>query len=292
MLSGMVCATRLAPQIAALSIAIDEGRGFTDEFAAICEQCAATAGPMASAFADHTAICAAMCCCKDARSKSGKSKGASNCMEKTFDAVDLLLGHESRYKAEVSYNMMFDPPVPIMQRDREGNDTTIPKKKRGVQQAADYQFPGAGGAGSTMRPDLVVVRDPSKPPSQDNIEKVVEIKFEGDREGSRGGGQYSAYEEIAGSRDKLAVMEEADCRCAKRDQGDEREVPYAVPATETEEQLTENPVETSPNVDPWAVATLVGTGVLFAAAVLCPFDGPVGDVAAGSAFAAAWAATF
>lgn len=64
------------------------------------------------------------------------------------------------------------------------------------------------------RPDLVIVNDPSKPPTQDNIRQVVEIKFPPDH-WSRD--QKDDYAVIAGGEDKLAKLEPDDCSCDRDD---------------------------------------------------------------------------
>ncbi len=53
------------------------------------------------------------------------------------------------------------------------------------------------------RPDVVIVNDPTKPPTQDNIKQVVEIKFPPDKMDER---QELAYIRIAGDETKLVEM--------------------------------------------------------------------------------------
>ena len=60
------------------------------------------------------------------------------------------------------------------------------------------------------RPDVTIVRDPYQPPYQDNIEKIVEMKFDDviTKEQKR------AYETIAGGSRKLQILKEKeDCNC-------------------------------------------------------------------------------
>ena len=102
------------------------------------------------------------------------------CMEQTFKKADQLLGFNSRYKPEISYDMTQTqtPPLPFMHRE-DGQDTTEPSHywQGRVQQEIDNY---AAGRGMVRRPDLVIVNDPCQPPNQSNIERVVEIKFQGD----------------------------------------------------------------------------------------------------------------
>ncbi|PBQ13745.1 hypothetical protein CCL09_23290 [Pseudomonas congelans] len=60
------------------------------------------------------------------------------------------------------------------------------------------------------RPDVVIVNDPTKPPTQDNIKQVVEIKFPPDKMDER---QELAYIRIAGDETKLVEMGPGDCDC-------------------------------------------------------------------------------
>ncbi|SDI45321.1 VRR-NUC domain-containing protein [Paraburkholderia phenazinium] len=55
------------------------------------------------------------------------------------------------------------------------------------------------GEGDIRRPNVVIVNNPSLPPTQDNIKNVVEIKFPPDKVDLK---QQAAYEEIAGEPDK------------------------------------------------------------------------------------------
>lgn len=65
------------------------------------------------------------------------------------------------------------------------------------------------------RPDVVIVEDPGKPPIQDNIRQVVEMKFPPDQRSKE---QIDAYGEIAGSDYKVVVMQPDDCDCNQQTQ--------------------------------------------------------------------------
>lgn len=56
----------------------------------------------------------------------------------------------------------------------------------------------------------MVVKDPLKPPTQDNIRQIVEMKFPPD---SLTEPQLRAYIRIAGGSDKVATLEPSDCDC-------------------------------------------------------------------------------
>ncbi|WP_341772151.1 hypothetical protein [Burkholderia gladioli] len=79
-------------------------------------------------------------------------------------------------------------------------------------------------SGMVRRPDVVIVDDPTQPPTQDNLRSVVEIKFPPqsiDKE------QLAADQHIAGAPDKAAVLGPSDCDCSQHD-GSENPVKSAI----------------------------------------------------------------
>ena len=83
----------------------------------------------------------------------------------------------SKIKAEVTYDMTKNPPEPVMSRKDPGQPSH-----------------GKHPRGSRC-PDVIIVKDPSKPPTQDNIERVIEIKIPPDTWGQD---QHNDYKRIAG----------------------------------------------------------------------------------------------
>ncbi len=65
------------------------------------------------------------------------------------------------------------------------------------------------------RPDVTIVKDPKKPPTQDNIKQVVEMKFPPDQQKQD---QADAYAKIAGNKNKVVVMKSTDCDCTQESQ--------------------------------------------------------------------------
>ena len=63
-------------------------------------------------------------------------------------------------------------------------------------------------------PDVVIVKDPLKPPTQDNIKQVVEMKFPDDEYRPR---QREDYIVIAGDESKMVPLELKDCDCNQRE---------------------------------------------------------------------------
>lgn len=287
----MSCATTLGPGLAGLSAAIQTGTIANSAlFAQYCQSCSnrSTDGTLRAAIRaiDNKAMCQVMCCCKTQPQRQ-------NCVRETLDAADALLGGQSRYKAEISYNMRTADgvPTPFMHRVN-GQDTTVRSER--WQTRAQQEIPGyRSNAGHVRRPDVVIVNDPTRPPTQDNIAQVVEMKFAGDVEQP---GQYAAYEDIAGSATRFRVQEEAGCACNGR--GDGRPYPIPVPVAAPAPNRGRQPAGNWWEIPAWGVVTVVGA-VATVAAVLVPFDGPAGEIAAGAGtaaaaarFAAAWGRVF
>ena len=113
--------------------------------------------------------------------------------------------------------MTKEPPAPIMDSgmDTKAHDW-LPgfiKKWWDTPDAEGNQRPPfKAGRGMVRRPDVVIVKDPSKPPTQDNIKQVVEIKFPPDTMDVK---QDEAYRRIAGDRTKLVEMGPEDCDCTQ-----------------------------------------------------------------------------
>jgi hypothetical protein len=162
--------------------------------------------PGARKVVDDKLFCAVMCCCQQSpgTGTSGQNLHQS-CVDSVFSSADQALGYKSRYKSEISYVM--DPPstpgvpTPLMSQT-SGN----PTKPTDYWQGRAREQLGDGwvsGTGMVRRPDITVVKDPCAPPTQSNVERVVEMKFGADPNDPE---QNKAYEAIAGSGDKYSVM--------------------------------------------------------------------------------------
>ncbi|RQZ75944.1 VRR-NUC domain-containing protein [Burkholderia glumae] len=160
---------------------------------------------------DRQALCSVICKCNAMPTIGADGqKLKQQCVSGRLKAADAIGDHQSPYKAEINYDMSRDPPAPIM-------DSRI------VTKAHDYlpgwiqkYWPGGldsytPGIGNIRRPDVVIVNDPSLPPTQDNLKSVVEIKFPPDRVDPK---QQDAYERIAGDPSKVATMGPGDCGCS------------------------------------------------------------------------------
>lgn len=167
-------------------------------------------------FADKKVLCSAICQCKDAPGigKDGRSLKQS-CVSGRLKALDGVLEHRSPYKPEVNYDMTKQPPAPIMDSGIETKEHDwlpgwIKKYWSKLDSQGAQRPPFLAGEGMIRRPDVVIVNDPSMPPTQDNIKQVVEIKFPPDKRNPR---QDAAYAQIAGDDNKFVVMGPAGCNC-------------------------------------------------------------------------------
>lgn len=160
---------------------------------------------------DQKISCSAMCKCDQSPTLGKDGQQLKQvCVAANFKALDSLLLHQSPFKQEINYDMSTKPPSPIMDGalGTKGH-AFLPGWIRKYWQL-DHEQPYVPGAGSIRRPDIVIVKDPGKPPTQDNIKQIVEMKFPPDELSEI---QEQAYLRIAGDRKKLAVLKPGDCHC-------------------------------------------------------------------------------
>lgn len=136
-----------------------------------------------------------------------------------------------RYKAEVGYNMTKTPPMPIMspKKGEELRPSRFPLGRAagmGLFVKKDFED---SAKGRLRIPDCIVLKITDAEliklrmsgagnfkkliPIQNNIEKIVEIKFGNDRLSQD---QIFDYRTIAGSDDKFNKLRDTDCRCQFR----------------------------------------------------------------------------
>ena len=173
---------------------------------------------------DKKVLCSAMCKC-DKQPNLGKDgqRLKQGCVSAHLKGLDKALDHRSNYKQELNYDMTQNPPEPITD---SGVDTKphdyLPgwiEKYWGTKPGHSSEY--KAGIGLIRRPDVVIVKDASKPPTQDNIKQIVEMKFPPD---TLDRPQRNAYRKIAGDDNKLAKLEPSDCDC-DRDEPDEPNIP-------------------------------------------------------------------
>ncbi|AUX23585.1 uncharacterized protein SOCEGT47_041120 [Sorangium cellulosum] len=114
-------------------------------------------------------MCGFICRCKEERLRQ-------RCVTRHIRALEDASAHTSPLKAEVPYDMSKRPPEPIMSKN-------------------DPRRATRGSPKGSRIPDVVVVKDGTKPPTRDNIKEVIEIKFPPDKLGYE---QRTEYETIAG----------------------------------------------------------------------------------------------
>jgi type VI secretion system secreted protein VgrG len=154
-------------------------------------------------------ICQAMCSCKSARDLPNGTRGTTGpnrqqCVAKILWDYDRALSNQSKIKAEVPYDMSQDPPAPIM----SNNDPTRPTHSR--------------PSGSKI-PDVILVKDGTRPPTRDNIRKIIEMKFDGDPPDAD---QIKIFKRIGGRGVPIETWTPETCGCGE----EERErVPVPVP---------------------------------------------------------------
>ncbi len=153
---------------------------------------------------DQSVICSVACCCNQYPGQGSVDQNLYQaCVHGVYATADAAMNYKSRYKPEVSFDMGMETdgiPKPFMHRDPNNPDSTEPSHNwmARIKEVEGYQ----PGEGYIRRPDLTIVKNPAKPPTADNIEKVIEYKFRND---ARSADQDDAYEEIAGGRMNYAI---------------------------------------------------------------------------------------
>lgn len=177
---------------------------------------------------DKQVLCSAMCICDRTPDSARDGKRLKqNCVASRLGELDKALSYRSPYKQEINYDMSQRPPAPIM-------DSVVATKGHAYLPGWLQKYWGSApahapvfkaGTGLIRRPDVVIVNDPTRPPTQDNIKQIVEMKFPPDALSER---QEQAYVKIAGSPTKLHVLEPSQCDC---------DAPELAPATIPIEKL-------------------------------------------------------
>ncbi|KYF67066.1 type VI secretion system tip protein TssI/VgrG [Sorangium cellulosum] len=134
---------------------------------------------------EEGAACGFICRCKE-------EKLRQRCVTQHIRALEDASAHTSPLKAEVPYDMSKRPPEPIMSKNDPRRATR------------------SSPAGSRI-PDVVVVKDGTKPPTRDNIKEVIEIKFPPDKFEDE---QRAEYEKIAGDA-PLEELGPERCGCPR-----------------------------------------------------------------------------
>ncbi len=155
-----------------------------------------------------------------------------NCVSTLFQSLDKAANYRSPLKAEVWFDMdgyragfknigdkVPNRPQPLMSRNTPtkplhwhwGVISHVGRRKNPLLSQPTFTKGGV----SLRRPDIVIVRNPARPPEESNIAMIYELKFDEkpDKE------QIEAYRKIV-NNDRLRVdlIEVKDCRCEKRNE--------------------------------------------------------------------------
>jgi hypothetical protein len=188
-------------------------------------------------------ICAVICTC-NAAPRSGKAgqKLKQGCVTFTLWAHDAACGFTSTIKAEVPFDMSQLPPIPIMSKnDKRRATRSKPKGSRA--------------------PDVIIVKDGSKPPTKGNIQEVIEIKFDD----NWGPGQEADYKLIAGGA-PLTELGPDECGCSRPKP---TPVPILIPVPAPTPAPAKKPRFLLPNFQlPHLNPSYVAAGAIIALAIL------------------------
>ncbi|MBZ9560522.1 hypothetical protein KGQ96_20980 [Halomonas coralii] len=222
-------------------------------------------------------VCSFVCTCNVVPNvgKAGQSLKQS-CVDQGLLAYNKTC--DTGIRPQVAYFMKANPPRPLMLKGRDGEEINEPIRNFGhaynrIRQyltLPEYVKDEVEGytRGDMRIPDAVVVRDPHKPPTQDNLLGVVEVKFPPD---GWNGGQEDAYRKIAGDPDDLHELTPQTCACDGPRQQQYAEARQPAMAT-YEDRLAET------DTDWWGVAGAAagGLALVAAGAALTYFSGGLG----------------
>lgn len=184
---------------------------------------------------DTTYLCQRICRCDcepviSSRGRKLKQRCVTVSIRNDCDSKEQVW----KYKGEVGYNMVNNPPSPIMASLKKNQPLQFPLgvDTKALEGAIDLaKLTGRAQKGLLRIPDVVIVKSKYDfDLSQRNIEFVVEIKFPGDRWQKD---QQRDYELIAGDKDRLKLLSPSQCACKTCEE------PEKEPATKTlPEKLT------------------------------------------------------
>lgn len=155
-----------------------------------------------------------------------------NCVSKLFQSLDEAAEYHSPLKAEVWFDMDGYPagfkyigdkvpgrPQPLMSRKTPtkplqwhwGVISHVGRRKNPKLSQPTFTKGGV----SLRRPDIVIVRNPARPPVESNIAMIYELKFD-EKPNEQ---QMRAYRRIVNDdRGRVDLIEVKDCRCEKRNE--------------------------------------------------------------------------
>lgn len=165
---------------------------------------------------DKKVLCSAVCYCSATPNISQDGRNLKQaCVAQRLGELDEILQKRSPYKPEVSYDMTKNPPQPILDSQTGSSPHGwIPGWIRKYWDEDPEHPPFKPGKGMIRRPDVVIVKDPTKPPTRDNIKQVVEMKFPPDPPDDV---QTDNYTKITGDDKKVVLLHSTNCDCNQQD---------------------------------------------------------------------------
>ena len=167
---------------------------------------------------DKAYLCSIFCSCNINPIKGVQGQDLKQrCASETLRNEDRAANWQGKFKAEVPYDMKGKytegkgppgRPYPIMSKKHPTRPSSHwmyhVQKSGGWEQYTQYDV---------RIPDVVAVRDVLSPPTQENITKIYEMKFPGDRWGKD---QKKDYKKILGALRKrdLVVLNKETCGCS------------------------------------------------------------------------------
>jgi len=117
-------------------------------------------------YSDKKVLCSAMCQCQTQPNIGTDGRRLKQeCVSGRLKALDATLQHTSLYKAEFTYDMTKRPPEPFLDKEVDTKARTLWPGWTNTLWPKDLSRPPyKAGRGYTRRPDVVIVKDPLKPP--------------------------------------------------------------------------------------------------------------------------------
>lgn len=174
--------------------------------------CIVAARPMAKCKAlVKDKLCAIFCCCNanpiiKGKKRKGYKQICADAMLRACKAEDAgVLG-------SVPYDMGETPPKPISRPNYRARTAFVYQyKDRDVELIPSERIPLKG---KVRIPDIVVVKDRTRLPTQNNIAQIYDFKFPGDRWREN---QKEDYQKIQGKEyPKVEALDEENCMCSGR----------------------------------------------------------------------------
>ncbi|MDR6497425.1 hypothetical protein J2785_000567 [Burkholderia ambifaria] len=196
---------------------------------------------------DTTYLCQRICRCDcepviSSRGRKLKQRCVTVSIRNDCDSKEQVW----KYKGEVGYNMVNNPPSPIMASLKKNQPLQFPLgvDTKALEGAIDLaKLTGRAQKGLLRIPDVVIVKNMRDfDLSQRNVEFVVEIKFPGDawqkRKPYQLGSQEEDYALIVGDRNRVKGLSTVGCACKPCKEPEKESATKALPEKLTAPDLS------------------------------------------------------